>query len=96
METVYNDDEYARLVEEGKHGDLPYAEPYSVQEVTITDNGEIWYMFLGPPGTMVTEGELELWGMLPEDKKKEVALNWRETRKKHSRIQGEYPHKWVE
>lgn len=95
MKSVYLEKEHARLVEAGKYTGIPYAEPYSVVEVHITDDGEIWSIFLGRPGTMITEGELDLWSMLSEDKKKEVALNWRNTRATHTRVPGDYPHRWV-
>jgi len=94
LQSVYNEKEFARLKAEADE-DMPFVEPYSITEVEITDDGDIFVVFMGPSGYMVTEGELELRRMLPEDKQKEVALHWRATRARANR-DGMYPHQWVE
>ena len=94
FQSAYTEEEFARLAEQHKD-DMQIAEPYSVTEVEITEDGKVWIIYMGGPGYMVTEGELELLEMLPEDKKKEVALKWRETRRRINR-QEPYPHQWVE
>lgn len=95
FQSVYTDEEYNRLSNLYGDGDEPYAEPYSVVEVEITDDGQIFVTYIGPPGIMVTEGELDVRRLLPEDKQKELALHWKATRRRINRDQP-YPHQWVE
>lgn len=96
FQSVYQEAEFERLKIEGNgpNRDVQFTEPFSVQEVEITAHGDIWEVFMGPPGYMVTSGELDLWDLLSKDKKVEVALRWRNTRRRIDR-QRSYPFQWV-